>query len=199
MEEVSIHYTVQLLIQLVNTLPSDDEGWISWITQFQTLCIQWVCTSQFDIQSLFERFMPSITEALFLPCFVFLWFSLSTEQHNLLHNCFSKLATANIPHSVGIVFLSMQMSIMDLDPKSVFRFSEVIFPFPFDFIIHLCCMLHFDDSGIRLANTILQNSVDTLDINEIMKDCITMSNRSCITEFPVFSSYVFIQKYSQLK
>lgn len=196
--EISITYTIQLLIQLVNKLPTDEQGWTSWINQFQTLCIQWVCASQFDIQPLFERFIPSLADALFLPCFVYLWFSLSAQQHILLHSCFSTLATAQIPHSVAIVFISMQMSIMDLDPKSVYAFDHMEFPFPFDFIIHLCSMLHFDDSGIRLANTVVQNPViDTLDINGIMKDCITMSNRSSITELPVFSSLMFIKEYSQ--
>lgn len=200
LKDISINSTVQLLVQLVKKPPVQADDWIQWVSHFQSLFVQCVCSNRCHALSLCKQFIPSLEAYLFLSSFVFFWFSLKSSQRVLLHNSFLSLTPLSIPHSIAIVFISMQMAIIDLDIKSTLFFDEKELPFRFDFIIHLCSMLHFDDSGLRLANMVLHSlHSDAFDVNGILKDCINMNNRSCIISFPVLSSYQLIREYSHTK
>ena len=181
-----LQQATDLLIQLLKERPKREIEWDRWIARFQSLCIQFACDC-----TLYERSLLT----MFIPCFIYFWFSLSSKQREILHGLFTNLLNPTIPYKIEIIFISMQMSIVDLDVQSIHAFNEQSFPFPFDYIIHLCSNLHFDDSGIRLSQYIFHNPKKTSILTpQTFYDFINMNNRSSSARVPVMAFYSFIQK-----
>ena len=89
----------------------------------------------------------------------------------------------------------MQMSVVDLDPHSIYDFKEEDFPFSFSYIIHLCYQFHFDYSGVRLMNDGLLNDLfNNTTILPVITDFFYMLNRSFSS-----SSSSIISLYQQLQ
>lgn len=87
------------------------------------------------------------------------------------------------------------MSVVDLDPHSIYDFKEEDFPFSFSYIIHLCYQFHFDDSGVRLMNDGLLNDLfNNTTILPVITDYFYMLNRSFSS-----SSSSIISLYQQLQ
>ena len=174
------------LIQLLKERPKREIEWDRWIVRFQSLFIQFACDC-----TLYEK----SSLILFIPCFIYYWFSVSPKQREILRGLFINLLNPAIPYKIEIIFISMQMSIIDLDVQSILAFNEQSFPFPFDYIIHLCNNLHFDDSGIRLSQYIFHNpNKASILTPQTFYDFINMNNRSSFARVPIMAFYSFIQK-----
>lgn len=194
LEQISLQSTLQILTQYVNETPSDEKEWDSWIDRFQTLFIQFACNSLVSSFGLYERLIPSLSESIFLCSFMYFWFSLTTEQKSMLFEIFSALSSRSVPSTAGLIFVSMEMAVMELDCQSVVSLSECSFPFPFSFIIHWCSVLHFEDSGLRLIGYCLCHSILPDNLFPILQDLWIMNSRRFPSPTPIASAYRRIKR-----